>query len=87
MRILGEGKVREEEMFDTGSLGKVLILFGVFLIVFGVIFMLGGRLSWFGRLPGDIYVERKGFSFFFPLTTSIIISIILSIIIAIWNKK
>ena len=74
-------------MFDTSSLGKILILFGIFLIIFGAIFMIGGKLSWFGRLPGDIYVERKGFSFFFPLTTSIIISIVLSIIIAILRKR
>lgn len=74
-------------MFDSNSLGKMLILFGIFLIVFGLIFMLGGKLSWFGRLPGDIYVERKGFSFFFPFSTSIIISIVLSIIIAILRKK
>ena len=87
MCILGEGKIREEEMFDTSSLGKILILFGIFLIIFGAIFMIGGKLSWFGRLPGDIYVERKGFSFFFPLTTSIIISIVLSIIIAILRKR
>ena len=74
-------------MFDANSLGKILILFGVFLIIFGAIFIFGGKLSWFGRLPGDIYVERKGFSFFFPLTTSIIISIVLSIIIAILRKR
>lgn len=87
MRILGKGEIREEKMFDTGSLGKILILFGVVLIVFGAIFMLGGKLSWFGRLPGDIYVERKGFSFFFPITTSIIVSIIISVIIAILRKR
>ena len=69
------------------SLGKLLILFGIFLIIFGIIFTLGGRLSWFGKLPGDIYVQKKNFTFFFPLTTSILISILLSIILIFFKRR
>lgn len=72
---------------DMNSLGKTLILFGILLILFGAILMLGGKLPWFGRLPGDIYIEKKGFSLYFPITTSILISIILSIIFILLRRK
>jgi len=74
-------------MFDMSSLGKMLILFGVMLIALGAIFTLGGKLSWFGRLPGDIYIQRKNFTFFFPLTTSILVSIIISLIIVFLRRR
>ncbi|OGW83965.1 MAG: hypothetical protein A2987_06365 [Omnitrophica bacterium RIFCSPLOWO2_01_FULL_45_10] len=69
------------------TLGKTLILFGIVLIVIGIIFMLGGKLSWFGRLPGDIFIQKKTLIFYFPITTSIIISIILSIIIFLFRRR
>ena len=74
-------------MFEMNSLGKILILLGIFLIIFGVIFTLGGRLSWFGRLPGDIYIQRKSLTFFFPITTSILISILLTIIMMLIRRR
>jgi hypothetical protein len=62
-------------------IGKSLILIGILLIVTGVFFTLGGKISWFGKLPGDIIIHRKNFSFYFPATTSVLISVILSLII------
>ena len=70
-----------------GSLGKLLIVTGIVLAVFGVILTLGGKLSWLGRLPGDIYVQRKNFSFYFPITTSILISIALSLIALLIRRR
>ncbi len=69
------------------ALGKTLILFGILMIVMGTIFTLGGKLSWFGRLPGDIYIQKKNFTFFFPITTSILISVILSLILILLRKR
>lgn len=69
------------------TLGKLLIISGVMLVVIGVIFTLGGKLPWFGRLPGDLYVQRKNFTFFFPITTSILISIALSLIALFLNRR
>ncbi len=69
------------------SFGRVLILFGIILIAVGVIFTLGGRLPWFGRLPGDIYIEKKNFTLYFPITTSILISIVLSLIMIFLRKR
>jgi len=69
------------------SLGKILILFGAVMMIAGVIFTLGERFPWFGRLPGDIYIQKKNFTFFFPLATSIIISVILSAILIILRRR
>ena len=67
--------------------GKTLIIFGSVLILLGGLFMLGGKIPWLGRLPGDICIQRKNFTFFFPLTTSIIISAVLSLIITLVFKR
>ncbi len=63
------------------DLGKVLILTGLILMVVGALLMLGGKIPFLGRLPGDIVVERPGFTFYFPLGTSILLSVILSVIL------
>jgi len=63
------------------GLGNPLILAGIVLIVLGVYFSIGGSLSWLGRLPGDIRIERPGLSFFFPVTTSVLLSIVISLVI------
>lgn len=61
-------------------IGKVLVIIGIILLVVGGLVMLSGRIPWLGRLPGDIVIQRKNFTFYFPLATSIIISIILTLI-------
>jgi membrane protein implicated in regulation of membrane protease activity len=63
------------------GLGKLLILVGGILIIIGTIMVFAGKIPWLGRLPGDIYVERPNFTFFFPLTTSILVSVILSLVL------
>ena len=68
-------------------LGKAVIGIGAMLILIGlVLWFAGDRLSWFGRLPGDIRIERPGFSCFFPITTMIIVSIVLSIILSVLSR-
>ncbi len=61
------------------SLVKVLILGGVTLILIGFLFQIGGRFFMLGRLPGDIAFEKGNFKFYFPLTTSLILSITLTL--------
>jgi Protein of unknown function (DUF2905) len=61
--------------------GKLLIVAGAVLIALGVLFQLGARLPWLGRLPGDILVRREGFTFYFPLTTGILVSLALSLLL------
>ncbi len=74
-------------MGEFGAFGKILIFFGVIMIVVGGLFLLGGKIPFLGRLPGDIAVQKKNFSFYFPITTSIIISIIISIIMWLLGRR
>ena len=61
---------------------KLLIGLGTVLIIVGLLaWVLQGKLSWLGRLPGDIRVEREGFRFYFPITTMILLSLLLNLII------
>jgi len=64
-------------------LGKTLVLIGVGIVGIGLLMMVGVPI---GRLPGDFYVRRDNFSFYFPLTTSIILSIILTLILAFFRR-
>jgi len=73
-------------MFGFGALGKMLILLGVFIILMGLFFLLGEKIPWIGRLPGDIIIRKKNFTFYFPIVTSIIISIILTLLFALFRK-
>lgn len=59
---------------------KILIFIGFLLILIGVIFLLGSKIPFFGRLPGDIFIKRENFIFYFPITTAILLSIIFSFI-------
>ena len=69
-------------------IGKSLIVAGTALVVIGVIFWLSPRLpGWFGRLPGDISIQKKSFVFYFPLATCLLLSFILSLILWIIGKR
>jgi hypothetical protein len=68
------------------AIGKMLIIAGVVLIVTGLAFMFADKIPFLGRLPGDISIQKERFSFYFPITTCIIISIVLSILFAIFRK-
>jgi len=68
-------------------LGKAIVGIGATLIIIGLLFWFAGdKLNWFGRLPGDIRIERPGFSCFFPITTMIIVSIVLSILLSLLSR-
>ncbi len=68
-----------------GSIGKILMLIGALIFVFGVVFLIadkvGGKIPFIGKLPGDILIQKRNFTFYFPLTTSILLSIILTLIL------
>jgi hypothetical protein len=63
-----------------GDLGRALMLLGGVLFAVGLMLTLAGKLPWFGRLPGDIVVERGPLTFYFPLATSLLISVVLSLL-------
>ena len=68
------------------ELGRTLMIFGAVLLGLGVLLTLGGKIPFLGRLPGDIYVKRDGFVFYFPLATSIVISLVLSLLFTLFRR-
>jgi len=64
------------------QIGKLLIITGFFLAAVGALFFFAGKVPFLGKLPGDFSVQKENFHFYFPLTTSIVISILLSL--AMW---
>jgi hypothetical protein len=68
------------------GLGKTLIYVGLLLVVLGVIFSFAGKIPWLGHLPGDIYIQRERFTFYFPLTTCIVISVIITLVLYLFRR-
>ena len=68
-------------------LGKSLIVVGLLLVVFGIVVSLAPRFPWLGRLPGDVWIERKNFTFAFPLATSLILSVLLTILLNLFFRR
>jgi hypothetical protein len=69
-----------------GDLGRFLMIAGGVLFVVGLLVSLAGRLPWLGRLPGDIVIERGPVTFYFPLATSIIVSIALTLLFWLFRR-
>lgn len=67
--------------------GKTLLVLGLVLAAVGGLLMVSGKLPWIGKLPGDIMIERKNFTVFFPLATSVVLSILLSLIFWFFGRK
>jgi hypothetical protein len=76
----------KKNLYMIEFFGKILIFFGAILIFLGLIFSFAGKIPYFGKLPGDIYIKREKFTFYFPITTCILVSIILSVIFYIISK-
>ena len=71
----------------TINIGKVLIAFGLLITLAGVVLVLVGRVPWIGRLPGDIHVERGNFTFYFPLATSLLLSVVLTLVLYFLGRR
>lgn len=63
------------------DLGRLLIVFGLLIAGVGLVLVLGARLPWLGRLPGDIHIQRGNWTFYFPLATSLLLSLVLTLIL------
>lgn len=63
------------------DMGRLLMILGALVFIVGGLMMLAGKVPFIGRLPGDIYIKRDGFTFYFPLATSILISILISLVL------
>ena len=74
-------------MSDFSFFGKTLIVLGLVLVAVGAVFMLAGKVPFIGKLPGDIIVRKKNFTFYFPLATSLLISLLLSLLLWFLSRK
>ena len=66
---------------------KTLIFFGVVLILAGVVFAIFGKIPGLGKLPGDIYIKKGAFTFYFPLATCLLLSLILTLVFTIFGRR
>lgn len=68
------------------QLGRFLIIAGFLIVIIGAVIMLWDKIPFLGKLPGDIIIKRKNFTFYFPIVTSILLSIIISLILYLLRK-
>jgi len=68
-------------------IGKFLILLGLIISAVGGLVLLSGKIPWIGRLPGDIIIQKRNFTLYFPLVTSILISLILTLIFWVISRR
>jgi len=73
------------------DLGKILLCSGLVMVVLGLLLLVAGssagKVPWLGRLPGDIYIERENWRFYFPLVTSILLSVVLSLLLWLFSRR
>lgn len=74
-------------MPDFTGMGRILIVIGLVIAGVGLVMALAGKIPLLGKLPGDIFFRGKNFSFYFPLTTSILISVVLTLILWFINRR
>jgi Protein of unknown function (DUF2905) len=71
----------------VGDIGRALVILGLVLVVVGVVISLVGKVPWLGRLPGDIHIQRGNWTFYFPLATSIVLSVVLSLLFWLFGRR
>ena len=69
------------------DVGKLLIILGLLIAVVGGVLVLVGRVPWIGRLPGDIHIERGNWTFYFPLATSLLLSVVLTLVFWLFGRR
>lgn len=75
------------EAAGVHDIGKTLVIVGLVIAVAGLVLVLVGRVPWLGRLPGDIYVQRGNWSFYFPIATSIVLSVLLTLLFWLFGRR
>ena len=68
-------------MEGFAGIGRILIIVGIIIVVLGLLVSFGGRIPFLGKLPGDILIRKDGFSFYFPIVTFLLLSVILTVIV------
>ena len=73
-------------MSDFSGMGRVLIVIGLVIAGIGFVMVFAGKIPWLGRLPGDITLRRDNFTFYFPIVTCLVISVLLSLLFWLFRK-
>jgi hypothetical protein len=68
------------------DMGKFLIITGIIILIAGVIIQFSDKIPYLGKLPGDIRIERSNFKLYFPITTSLLLSLLISLVLLLINK-
>lgn len=71
----------------NADIGRLLIIVGAVILVVGIVFVFADRIPFLGRLPGDIVIRRRNTTVYFPVVTMIVVSVLLSIILNLFNRK
>ena len=74
-------------MSPINDIARMLVVFGLLIAFVGLALMFVGRVPWLGRLPGDIHIQRGGWTFYFPLATSLLLSLVLTLILWILGRR
>ncbi len=69
------------------ELGRVLVVLGLIVVALGVVLLLVDRVPWIGRLPGDVHLQRGNWTFYFPLGTSILLSVVLTLVLWLIGRR
>ena len=69
------------------DIGKILVAFGLLIALVGVVVVLVGRVPWIGRLPGDIHIQHGNWTFYFPLATSLLLSVVLTLLFYVMGRR
>lgn len=74
-------------MADLSSLGRLFVALGLLFVLVGAALWLGSKIPLLGRLPGDIVIKRDNFTFYFPLTTMLLLSLLLTLVLnLLWRR-
>jgi len=71
----------------VNDVGKILVAFGLLIALVGVVVVLVGRVPWIGRLPGDIHIQHGNWTFYFPLATSLLLSVVLTLLFYVMGRR
>ena len=74
------------EMVPFQPIGKFIIFLGLLIVLMGILFYFWGKIPFLGKLPGDFVIQRKNFTFYFPLTTIIILNLVLYLLVFLFKK-
>ena len=74
-------------MSPINDIARMLVVFGLLIALVGVVLLLVGRVPWLGRLPGDIHIQRGNWTFYFPLATSLLLSVVLTLVLWVLGRR